>query len=57
MEAETVVHKNGQPLKILLQKTSKGYNWEVHYNGATLAEILPKLREANAALKKEYGRA
>jgi hypothetical protein len=56
-DTKLALHQNQQPLKILLQKTSSGYNWEIHYNGKDLAEILPKIREANAALKKEYGRA
>lgn len=56
MAAEAVVHKSGQPLKILLQKTSSGYNWEIHCSGGNLAEILPIIREADKKIKNEYGR-
>lgn len=54
--AEVVEHRSTQPLKIMLQKTSKGVNWEIHYSGSNLAEILPEIRKAHAALKKEYGK-
>ncbi len=55
-DVKEVIHKHGQPIKILLQKTLSGYNWEVHVSGKDLAEVLPKLREANNQLKGEYGR-
>lgn len=55
MADETVIHKNAQPLKVSLQKTSGGYNWEIHCSGITVAEILPVIREVNNKLKSEYG--
>ena len=55
MAAETVIHKNDQPVKVLLQKTANGYNWEIHCSGATAAEILPIVKELNNKLKSEYG--
>jgi hypothetical protein len=55
METKEVIHKNDQPLKILLQKIKTGYRWEIHIQGKDIAEILPELRSANAALKREYG--
>lgn len=56
MEVKEVIHKNHQPLKVLLQKTQNGYNWEIHVQGRNLSEILPVLRDANAAIRKEYGK-
>lgn len=53
-DTKLVLHQSQHPLKIMLQKTNSGYNWEIHCSGRDLAEILPKIREANAALKKEY---
>jgi hypothetical protein len=55
MAGETVVHKSGLPLKVLLQKTSSGYNWEIHCSGDSLSEILPIIREANTKIRNEYG--
>lgn len=55
MESKEVIHRNDQPLRIVLQKGSKGYNWEIHIQGKDLAEVQPILREANNAMKKEYG--
>jgi hypothetical protein len=52
-----VIHEHGKPIKILLQKTSSGYNWEIHVSGASVAEIMPVIREANRKLKGEYGGA
>ena len=55
METKEVVHKNEQPMKVLLQKIKTGYSWEIHIQGKNIAEILPELRSAKAALKREYG--
>ena len=41
-------------MKILLQKIKTGYSWEIRVQGKNIAEILPELRSANAALKREY---
>jgi len=54
METKEVVHKNEQPMKVLLQKIKTGYSWEISVQGKNIAEILPELRSANAALKREY---
>jgi len=55
METKEVVHKNEQPMKILLQKIKTGYSWEISVQGKNIAEILPELRSANAALKENIG--
>jgi hypothetical protein len=55
METKEVIHKQDQPMKVLLQKTRVGYNWEIHIQGKDIAMIMPELRSANAALKREYG--
>ena len=53
-----VVHEYGNPVKIHLYKTAKdGYIWDVHASGASVAEIMPVIREANRKLKGEYGGA
>ena len=52
-----VIHEYGDPVKIHLQKTAAGYNWEIHVSGVSVAEIMPVLREANRKLKGEYGGA
>jgi hypothetical protein len=57
MAGETVVHKSGLPLKVLLQKTSGGYNWEIHCSGGSMSDILPIIREADKKIKNEYGRS
>jgi hypothetical protein len=49
METQEVIHKQGQPLKVLLQKTREGYNWEIHIQGEDIAEILPELSGSAAA--------
>ena len=55
--ADQVIHENAQPIKILLQKNSSGYNWEIHVCGISVAGIMPVIREANRKLKGEYGGA
>jgi hypothetical protein len=53
-----VIHEYGDPVKINLYKTTKdGYIWDVHVSGASVAGIMPVIREANHKLKSEYGRA
>ncbi|GEM_PF-1100617 len=44
-----------EPLKIKLEKNTKGYNWEISCAGSDMADILCKLRAADAALKAEWG--
>jgi len=56
----TVEHLFGpqvEPLRIKLMKMSKGYQWEVSCAGSDMAEILSKIRAADATLQKEYGGA
>lgn len=52
-EIKEVHHTHDQPVKILLQKSKGGYNWEIHVSGKSVAEILPIIRDANAKLAKE----
>ena len=56
-ESKTVehVHRNAEPLKIKLEKNTKGYNWEISSAGASLPEILTQLQAADAALKATWG--
>ena len=57
-EDMTIQHVYGgspEPMKIKVEKNSKGYNWEITISGKDLEEILPKLNTANAMLKIEYG--
>lgn len=56
MEVKEVIHRNTQPLKVILQKTHAGtYNWEIHAQAEDLERILPMLRKADLAMRKEYG--
>ena len=56
MAEEThVLHTQDQPLKVLLKTTHTGYKWEITVMGKDLAEIMPKLREADTKLRREYG--
>jgi hypothetical protein len=56
MAAEAVVHKSGLLLKVLLQKISGGYNWEIHCSGGSTSEILPitKIKEISVKLDAEF---
>ena len=44
-----------EPMKVKIEKNTKGYNWEVAVSGSDLKEIMTKIREANTALALEYG--
>jgi hypothetical protein len=55
VETKEVIHKNENPLKVLLQKTANGYNWEVHVSGSNVSEMLLTVREINNKLKGVYG--
>ena len=44
-----------EPVKITIEKNSKGYRWEVSCAGSDMADILAKIRAADAALKAEFG--
>jgi hypothetical protein len=52
---EHVFGAQAEPLKIKVEKKSKGYGWEITCTGSDMAEVLSKIRAADAALKKEYG--
>lgn len=58
MEELQIYHISGgspDPIKIKVEKNSKGYNWEVSVAGANIDEILAKIGDANAKLKAAYG--
>lgn len=53
---EHVFGESVQPLKIKIERGQKGnYGWEISCAGSDMADILMKLRAADAALKSEYG--
>jgi hypothetical protein len=55
-EIKEIHHKHDQPLKILLQKnTAGGFNWEIHYTGKTLEEIMPVIEAANNKMQAKFG--
>ena len=54
-EIKETHHKHDQPLKVLLQKTANGYNWEVHVSGANVNEMLLTVKEIDNKLKGVYG--
>lgn len=43
------------PIRIKLEKNSKGYNWEVSVAGNNIDDILASIEDANAKLKTAYG--
>ena len=55
METKEIIHKNDCPLKIVLLKGRDCYNWEIHVNGRSIAEIVPQIHEANNRLRGEFG--
>ena len=57
LTVEHLFGPQGEPLRIKLMKMSKGYQWEVSCAGSDMAEILSKIRAADAILQKEYGGA
>lgn len=52
---EHIYNASVEPLKIKLMRMSKGYQWEVSSAGSDMADILTKVRAADAALRSEYG--
>jgi len=44
-----------EPLKIDIERNSNGYSWKVSCAGSDMADILAKIRAADAALKAEFG--
>jgi len=55
LTVEHIYGAQSEPLKIKVEKNSRGYNWEICCTGSDMAEILSKIRAADAALKNEYG--
>jgi hypothetical protein len=55
--AEHLYNASVEPLKIKLMRMSKGYQWEISAAGSDMADILLKVRAADAALKAEWGSA
>lgn len=57
-EEVKIVHIYGgspEPVKIKLEKNSKGFNYEISVSGATVDTIVEKIAEAKSKLEKEYG--
>jgi hypothetical protein len=53
---EHIYGNSVEPLKIKLVKGQKdSYGWEISSAGSDMADILMKVRAADAALKSEYG--
>ncbi len=58
MEPKEILHQhmNAQPLKVILQRSpSAKYNWEIHFQGTNMDEILSVIKKADLAMRKEYG--
>lgn len=55
MEIEYHKWLKDDAIKIKLMKMSKGYQWELTYEGENLDEVISKLKEADNKLKVEYG--
>lgn len=53
LTVEHIFGAQSEPLKIKIEKNSRGYNWEICCTGSDMAEILSKIRAADAALKNE----
>jgi len=52
---EHIFGAQAEPLKIKVEKNSKGYGWEITCTGSDMAEVLSRIRAADEALKAEYG--
>lgn len=55
---QIVKHEYGgspEPIKIKLEKNSKGYNFEISVSGGDVDEILAKIADAKKKLESEYG--
>lgn len=46
-----------QPIKIKLEKNSKGFNYEISVAGEEVDEIMALIAEANEKLEAAYGSA
>jgi hypothetical protein len=52
---ETVMHGSMEPVKIKLEKNTKGFNYEISVSGESVDSILAIIADAKAKLEKEYG--
>jgi len=44
-------------VKVKLMKMSKGYQWEITYEGEDTDKVLARINEADTKLRLEYGEA
>lgn len=58
MEDKIEYHKwlKDDTIKIKLMKMSKGYQWELTYEGEDINKIIQVLKDADTELKKEYNK-
>ncbi len=55
-EARIVTHRHGEPLKIILKKTTEGgYIWDIAASAATVDEAMVMIGMANGRLQQAYG--
>ncbi len=47
--------RSPEPIKIKVEKNTKGYNFEISVSGDNIDDILAKIEVANAKLKATYG--
>lgn len=55
-----VVHaygKSPEPIRVKVEKNSKGYNWEISVTGADLDDIFRKIDTAEERLQQKYGQS
>jgi len=55
---ESVIHINGgspEPIRVKVEKNTKGYNWEISVAGDDLDVIFGKLNDAESRLQQKYG--
>jgi len=56
MTQETTFHKwiKDDSIKVKLLKMSKGYQWELTYEGVNDEEVLARLTKVDSKLRKEF---
>lgn len=52
-----IMHGSMEPVKIKLEKNTKGFNYEISVSGESVDYILATIADAKAKLEKEYGSA
>ena len=52
---ELQVHTVAEPCKVKLIRMSKGYNWELTYQGETFDEAQNTIKAANDRMLRTYG--